>query len=57
MLKHQKWQHQLLVILKAEHLNQHNVCVAEVGPDPDNRSRLRQDSAFFVRTRIQTRSQ
>jgi len=28
---------------------------AEVGPDPEYRSRLRQDSAFFLRTR--TRSQ
>ena len=25
----------------------------EVGPDPDNRSRLRQDSAFFLRIRSQ----
>jgi len=33
------------------------VCKAEVGPDPDYRSRLRQDSAFFFRTRIRTRSQ
>ena len=27
----------------------------EVGPDPDNRSRLRQDSAFFLRTRCQAK--
>jgi len=30
---------------------------AEVAPDPECRSRLRQDSAFFVRTRIRSRSQ
>jgi len=29
----------------------------EVGPDPDYRSRLRLDSAFFFRTRIRTWSQ
>jgi len=29
---------------------------AEVGPDPEYRSRLRQDSAFFFRTRIRTRN-
>jgi len=27
---------------------------AEVGPDPDRRSRLRQDSTFFFRTRIRS---
>jgi len=31
--------------------------VAEVGPDPDYRSRLRQDSDFFFRTRIRTCSE
>jgi len=31
--------------------------ISEVGPDPDYRSRLRQDSAFFFRTRIRIRSQ
>jgi len=30
---------------------------SEVGPDPDFRSGLRQDSAFFSRTRIRTQSQ
>jgi len=30
---------------------------SEVGPHPDNRSRLRQDSAFFFLSRIRTRSQ
>jgi len=30
--------------------------VAEVGPDPDYRRRLRQDSAFLFWTRIRTRS-
>jgi len=30
---------------------------AEVGPDPDYRSRLRLDSAFFFRSQIRTRSQ
>jgi len=30
---------------------------AEVEPDPDYRSRLRRDSAFFFKTRIRTRSQ
>ena len=29
-----------------------SACLAEVEPDPDCRSRLREDSAFFFRTRI-----
>jgi len=29
---------------------------AEVGPDPDCRSRLRQDSVFFFRTRIRSQN-
>jgi len=32
-------------------------CAPEVGPDPDYRSRLQQDSAFFFRIRIRSRSQ
>ena len=40
MLKHQKLQHCM-------------GCYAEVGLDPEWRSRLRQDCAFFIRTRNQ----
>ena len=29
-------------------------CTAEVGPDPDYRSQLRQNSAFFLRTRVRS---
>jgi len=34
-----------------------NRCASEVGPDPDYRSRLRQDSVFFFRTRTRFWSQ
>jgi len=35
----------------------HVRCLTKVGPDPDYRSRLQQDSAFFFQTRIRNRSQ